>query len=69
MEADIILEGFMKANEYGVRYMTIIADGDSSTYARILEEVPVWDIHVKKGRVCKPCVQMPSGPSWKTSGC
>ena len=37
MEADIILEGFLKANEYGVRYMTVIADGDSSTYACIQE--------------------------------
>ena len=57
MEADIILEGFLKANEYGVRYMTIIADGDSSTYARIQEEVPVCGRHVKKGdcanHVCK----------------
>ena len=51
MEADIILEGFLKANEYGVRYMTVIADGDTSTYACIQEEVPVWGRHVKKGNV------------------
>ena len=57
MEADIIVEGFLKANEYGIRYMTLIADGDSSTYAKIQEEVPVWGAHVKKGEcanhVCK----------------
>ena len=41
MEADIIVEEFLKANEYGIRYMTLIADGDSSTYAKIQEEVPV----------------------------
>ena len=48
MEADIILEGFLKANEYCVRYMTLIADGDSSTYARIQAEVPVWGRHKKE---------------------
>ena len=57
MEADIIVEEFLKANEYGIRYMTLIADGDSSTYAKIQEEVPVWGAHVKKGEcanhVCK----------------
>ena len=77
MEADIILEGFLKANEYGVRYMTIIADGDSSTYARIQEEVPVWGRHVKKGEcanhVCK-CLRgnleklVDGNPSYKGKG-
>ena len=77
MEADIIVEGFLKANEYGVRYMTIIADGDSSTYARIQEEVPVWGRHVKKGEcanhVCK-CLRgnleklVDGNPSYKGKG-
>ena len=76
MEADIILEGFLKANEYGVRYMTIIADGDSSTYARIQEEVPVWGRQVKKGEsnhVCK-CLRgileklVDGNPSYKGKG-
>ena len=48
MEADIIVEGFGKADNHGVRYMNVIADGDSSVYARIREEVPVWGCHVKK---------------------
>ena len=49
IEADIIVEGFLNANEYGIRYMTLIADRDSSTYAKIQEEAPVWGAHVKKG--------------------
>ena len=48
MEADIILEGFREADKHGVRYMNVIADGNSSVYARIREEVPVWGCHVKK---------------------
>ena len=48
MEADIILEGFLKANEHGIRYMNIIADGDSSVFAKIKEEVPVWGPYVTK---------------------
>ena len=43
MESDIILEGFKEAeSSHGLRYMRIIGDGDSSVYARIKEEVPVW---------------------------
>ena len=77
MEADIIVEGFLKANEYGVRYMTLIADGDSSTYAKIQEEVPVWGAHVQKGEcanhVCK-CLRgnleklVDANPSYKGKG-
>ena len=77
MEADIIVEGFLKANEYGIRYMTLIADGDSSTYAKIQEEVPVWGAHVKKGEcanhVCK-CLRghleklVDANPSYKGKG-
>ena len=48
MEADIILEGFLKANDYGVRYMNIIADGDSSVFAKVREEVPIWGSQVTK---------------------
>lgn len=77
MESDIILEGFLKANEYGVRYMTLIADGDSSTYVKIQEEVPVWGAHVNKGEcanhVCK-CLRgnleklVDGNPSYKGKG-
>ena len=49
MEADIIVEGFQQAEEkYGLRYMRFIGDGDSSVYAHIQEEVPVWGCHVTK---------------------
>ena len=77
MEADVILEGFLKANEYGVRYMTLIADGDASTFATIQREVPVWGAHVKKGEcanhVCK-CLRgnleklVDGNPSYKGKG-
>ena len=48
MEADIIKEGFLKADKLGIRYMSIIAYGDLSVYARIREEVPIWGCHVRK---------------------
>ena len=48
MEAGIILEEFSNADKLGVRYMNVIAVGDSSVYARIREEVPVWGPFVKK---------------------
>lgn len=58
MESDIIVEGFKEAERiHGVRYMTLIADGDSSVYAHIQEEVPIWGKHVSKlecsNHVCK----------------
>ncbi|KAK3089294.1 hypothetical protein FSP39_002467 [Pinctada imbricata] len=49
MESDIILEGFKEAEStHGVRYMRIIGDGDSSVYARIRDEIPVWGRYVVK---------------------
>ena len=48
MEADIIIEGFLKADKLGIRYMSIIAYGDLSVYARIREEVPIWGCHVRE---------------------
>ncbi|VDI41756.1 Hypothetical predicted protein [Mytilus galloprovincialis] len=48
MESDIIVEGFLKANDFGVRYMHFIADGDSSIHAQIMERVPVWGKFVQK---------------------
>lgn len=56
MEADIIVEGFLKANEHGVRYMHLIGDGDSSVYAQIMQNVPVWGKYVKKNRMFKSCL-------------
>ncbi|XP_069120879.1 uncharacterized protein [Argopecten irradians] len=48
MESDIILEGFLKADHYGIRYMKLIGDGDSSVFASIREKVPIWGPHVEK---------------------
>lgn len=49
MESDIILEGFQTAEKtHGLRYMWLIGDGDSSVFARIREEVPVWGAQVQK---------------------
>ena len=49
MEKDILLEGFLKCEEvYGIRYMRMIADGDSSVYASIVSSVPVWGPYVQK---------------------
>lgn len=40
MEADIIVEGFQKSMEmHGLKYTKLIADGDSSVFARIRERV------------------------------
>ncbi|KAK3099893.1 hypothetical protein FSP39_011406 [Pinctada imbricata] len=49
MEREIILEGFLQCeSKHGVRYMRIVADGDSSVFARIKEEVPIWGKYVIK---------------------
>ena len=58
MEADIIVEGFSVAeSKYGLRYMNMVADGDSSVFARIQQEVPIWGLYVNKlecaNHVCK----------------
>ena len=53
----LLCKVFLNADKYGVRYMTLIADGDSSVYARIREDVSVWGEFVKKAKcanhVCK----------------
>ncbi|VDI82683.1 Hypothetical predicted protein [Mytilus galloprovincialis] len=49
MESDILVEGFKQAEKvHGLRYMQLIADGDSSVYAKIQEEVPIWGKFVTK---------------------
>jgi hypothetical protein len=35
-------------NKLGVRYMQVTADGDSSVYANIIKNVPVWGQYVEK---------------------
>jgi len=47
MESDIILEVFLK-KKYSVRFMRMIADGDSSVYSNISKFVPVWGPYVQK---------------------
>ena len=48
METDIIAEGFSQSEEmYGLRYMSVIGDGDSSVMATIRQAVP-YGIFVKK---------------------
>ena len=43
MESDIIVEWFQcSESKHGVRYMRIVDVGDSSVFAKIKEEVPVW---------------------------
>ena len=49
MEAAIILEGFNAAEKvHKLRYMRVIGDGDSSVFARIRAEGPVWGRDVQK---------------------
>ena len=49
MESDIILEGFMEAEQvHGVRYTRFIGDGDSSVHSTLLQSVPGWGHAIKK---------------------
>lgn len=41
MEADIILEGFQKCEQFGARFHKLIADGDSSTY-KLLRDIRIY---------------------------
>ena len=74
----LLCKVFLNADKYGVRYMTLIADGDSSVYARIREDVSVWGEFVKKAKcanhVCK-CLRgnlekklVHENPSYKGKG-
>ncbi len=52
METDILLEGFMEAEEvHGVRYTQFIGGGDSS--ACPLQNVPGWGY---AAGMCQPCL-------------
>jgi hypothetical protein len=49
MEADIILDAFNQCEaKYGVRYMRLVGDGDSSSYAKLHKEGPPWCKFVSK---------------------
>ncbi|KAJ8298756.1 hypothetical protein KUTeg_022816, partial [Tegillarca granosa] len=58
MESDIILEGFQIAEStHGLRYTQVIADGDSSMFAKLQENVPIWGKSIGKvecaNHICK----------------
>lgn len=49
MEADILVEGFLKSEkEQGCIYKYLIADGDSSVYKKILDARPYKNVSVEK---------------------
>lgn len=49
MESEILVEGFKNSiKEHGLIYGRLISDGDSSTYAKILEARPYADVTVEK---------------------
>lgn len=48
MERDLILQGFKQADEYGLRYMKFIGDGDSSVFSTLVKQVPVWGHAIEK---------------------
>lgn len=49
MESNILVEGFKRSVEmYGIKYAKMIADGDSSTYKKILEARPYQNLTVEK---------------------
>ena len=54
METDIILEGFLQAERVpGIRYTTIIGDGDRSAYLSLIQNVPGWGALYSETRMCK----------------
>lgn len=58
METDAIVEGFLAAEKiHGVRYTTVIGDGDSSVYPSLIQQVPGWGHCIRKlecaNHVCK----------------
>ena len=57
MEADIIYKGFVKANTFGLRYIRMIGDGDSSAYSKIVKNLPDWGKYVVKIECANYCVK------------
>ena len=58
MEADIILDGFLKAEQmHGVRYTGFIGDADCSVFPTLRENVPIWGRNIQNvdcaNHVCK----------------
>lgn len=49
MEAALVCEGFKSSvNQHGLRYLTVIADGDSSVYKTLIDEKPYQHRHIEK---------------------
>lgn len=49
MESALVLEGFQTSVvDYNIRYTTLIADGDSSVYKKILDAKPYQHRHIEK---------------------
>lgn len=78
METDIILDGFLKAEQtHGVRYTRFVGDGDSSVFPTLRENVPIWGHDIQKvecaNHACK-CYRssleklVTNNPSYKGKG-
>ena len=49
MEVDIILEGFLKAEQtHEVHYIRFVGDGDSLVFSTLCREVPGWGQRIQK---------------------
>ena len=58
MEPDILLSLFLQAEKiHGVRYTTLIGDGDSSVLATLRDNVPIWGPDIKKKECANHCVK------------
>ena len=78
METDVIVEGFIEAERvHGVRYTTVIGDGDSSVYPSLIQQVPGWGHCIRKLECANHCCKCYRGsleklvqenPSYKGSG-
>lgn len=56
MESDIILEGFREAEgKYGIRYLELVGDGDSSVLPTLISQGPSWCRNIKKIECANHC--------------
>ncbi len=77
METDIIVEGFLEAEQvHGVRYIHFIGDGDSSSsvHPTLIQNVPGWGHAIKKLECACKCYRgalerlVQDNPSYKGNG-
>ena len=53
MESDMAVQLWILGEKmHGVRYMTLIGDGDSSVIARLQREIPLWGAYIEKIECC-----------------